>query len=75
MIKLFNILGLLIGFTGSILAFLDSWRTGSRFDSEAIKLGFEPELDTWFWRHCGQMGFALLTLGFLMQLIAVCLQP
>ncbi len=65
-----NLTGLILGFVGAALAFFDSNRTSSRFTEDGISLGYGPELSTWFWRWCGRMGFACLTVGFLLQFIA-----
>ena len=73
MVKILNIIGLVLGFFGAFLAFLDSWRTGSRFNGEGVRLGYEPRFNTWFWRSCGSIGFALITLSFLLQFIAACI--
>ncbi|MDX2231310.1 MAG: hypothetical protein NW220_16860 [Leptolyngbyaceae cyanobacterium bins.349] len=67
----FSLAGLLLGFAGAVFAFLDSWRTGSRFSSRGVKLGYEQSLNTWFWRYCGQIGFGLLVISFLLQLVAM----
>jgi hypothetical protein len=74
MVKILNIVGLLVGFIGAFLAFLDSWRTSSRFTEEGVRLGYEPELKTWFWKNCGNTGFGLITISFLFQLIAICIE-
>ncbi|MBW4422298.1 MAG: hypothetical protein KME13_24305 [Myxacorys californica WJT36-NPBG1] len=71
MSKTLNIIGLILGFIGAFLAFLDSWRTGSRFDENSILVGYGPSLNTVFWNWCGRVGFALITIGFVLQLIAV----
>lgn len=74
MSKIFNIIGLVIGFLGALLAFLDSYRTSSRFVKSGVKLGYEENLNTWFWKSCGNVGFALITLSFAIQLVATCIQ-
>jgi hypothetical protein len=73
MVKILNIVGLVLGFIGAFLAFLDSWRTGSRFSERGVKLGYEPTLNTWFWKSCGSIGFALITISFALQLFAACI--
>ncbi len=55
-----NLTGLILGFVGAALAFFDSNRTSSRFTEDGISLGYGPELNTWYWRWCGRMGFACL---------------
>lgn len=58
---------LFIGFVGGCFAFADSWRTSSRFTADGVAFGYGPELITWWWRHCGEIGFALITLAFLVE--------
>ena len=53
-----------------MLAFVDSWRTSSRFTEDAFFLGYGPKLSTWFWRWCGRLGFVLLIAAFLLQFVA-----
>ena len=64
-------LGLVINVVGTVLVFLDSWRTASRFSEDGVALGYGPEYSTWFWKWCGRSGLALLGLGFLIQLWAL----
>ncbi len=70
MAQFLDITGLVIGFIGAVFAFLDSWRTGSRFSQGSVRLGYSEELNTWFWRNCGTVGFALITISFFLQLVA-----
>lgn len=68
--KLLTIIALAIGFVGAFLAFLDAHRTASRFSADGVSLGFGPEYSTWFWRHCGELGIALIAMAFLLELVA-----
>lgn len=70
MSQFLDITGLVVGFIGAILAFLDSWRTGSQFTSGGVKMGYEKSLKTWFWKNCGSVGFVFITISFLLQFIA-----
>lgn len=63
-------LGLLLNFIGTILVFLDSWRTSKCFTNEGISLGWPLKLRTYFWRTCGRFGIATVGTGFLITLIA-----
>jgi hypothetical protein len=65
-----NRLGLVVGFIGAAFAFMDSWRTGSRFSKGVVRFGYPEELNTWCWRNCGTVGFALITFSFVLQFIA-----
>ena len=69
--KCLNITGLILGFFGAALAFLDSVRTNSRLPEEGFYLEYTDRYRNSFWRWCGRAGFILLTVGFLLQLIAV----
>ena len=68
--KLLTIIALACGFAGAFLGFLAGGRVASRFSADGASLGYGAEYSTWFWQHCGQIGFALITLAFLLQLIA-----
>jgi len=69
--KILNIFALSSGFTGAVFGFLASRRVASRFSEEGVRLGYGPEYSTWFWQHCGQIGFILITLAFFLQLVAI----
>ena len=71
MVKLLSLIAIVFGFIGAVFAFLDSWRTGSRFSSKGVKLGYEKNLNSWFWRSCGQIGFGLLVISFFLQLVVM----
>src|SRR5260370_670741 len=65
-----TILALFTGFAGACFAFADSYRTSSRFSANGVSLGYGPEYTTWFWNHCGEIGFALIGTAFLIELLA-----
>ena len=62
--ELVRLTALFLGFLGAWCAYCDSWRTASRFSPDGVALGYEPELMTWWWTHCGRIGFILLALAF-----------
>jgi len=66
--KLLNIVALFSGFIGACCAYADSWRTATRFSIDGVNLGYGPELMTWWWRNCGQIGFILIALAFALEL-------
>lgn len=68
--KCLNIIGLILGFLGGALAFLDSWRTNTRLPEDGIYLEYKPQFTTAGWRWCGRTGFVLITLAFFLQLVA-----
>ncbi|MFZ1074260.1 MAG: hypothetical protein WAO21_12605, partial [Verrucomicrobiia bacterium] len=46
-------------------------RTANQFDEAGVRLGYGAAHSTWLWRHFGVIGFALIALAFLLELIAV----
>jgi TRAP-type C4-dicarboxylate transport system permease small subunit len=68
--KTLTITALCCGFIGAFLGFLAAGRVASRFKPDGVALGYSPEYTSWFWQYCGTIGFAFLTLAFLLQLIA-----
>ncbi len=66
-----DFLAIILGFLGASCAYLDSWRTASRFTAEGVRLGFGPELMTWWWRNIGQIGFLLIGMAFFIQAIVM----
>lgn len=74
--KTLTIAGLLLGFVGACLLFVDNYRVSSRFTVNSVALGFGVEHDTWFWRYAGEIGFAMIALAFLIELLVVlCFKP
>lgn len=71
--KKVTFVALSFGFAGAFLAFLDAHRTASRFSTDGVSLGFGPEYSTWFWRHCGEAGIALIAVAFLLEIVAMLL--
>ncbi len=67
--KKYNVISQILGFIGAFLAFLDSWRTASRFTEDGVRFGFGPEYSTGFWNYCDVFGFILIAVAFLIQLI------
>jgi len=59
----------IIGLVGASLGYLDSWRTSSRFTLDGLKFGFGQNHSTWFWNHCGEIGFILIAAAFLIQFL------
>jgi TRAP-type C4-dicarboxylate transport system permease small subunit len=68
--KNLTIIALCCGFTGASFGFLAARRVGSRFSRDGVALGYPPEYTSWFWENCGTIGFFLIALAFLLQLIA-----
>jgi hypothetical protein len=60
--------GLAAGLFGALLAFIDSQHAASGFTETGVKLGLGHH--GWWWRHCGTVGFALITLAFALEIIA-----
>ena len=68
--KTLNICGLILSFIGGLMLFIDFWRISSRFQGDELQVGLEPIWHSWFMRWCGRLGIALITIGFLFQLLA-----
>ena len=74
--KKLTVVGLLLGFVGASLLFVDCYRTSSRFTVNSVALGFGAAHDTWFWRYSGEVGFAMIALAFFIELLVVlCFKP
>jgi hypothetical protein len=48
--KTLNICGLILSFVGGLMLFIDSWRISSRFQGDALEIGFPPIWHTWLTR-------------------------
>ncbi len=57
----------ILGLVGASLAYLDSWHTSSRSTLDGVKFAFGQNHSTWFWSHCGEIGFILIAAAFLIQ--------
>jgi hypothetical protein len=58
----------LLGIAGASLGYLDSRHASSRSALDGVKFAFAHDHGTWFWNHCGQIGFMLIAAAFLIQL-------
>src|SRR4029453_2701021 len=58
-----NICGLILSFIGGVMLFI-------RFLAHLIRASGRPIWHSWFVRWCGRLGIALITIGFLLQLVA-----
>jgi hypothetical protein len=65
-----NILGLILSFIGGLMLCIDFWRISSRFQGDTLQLVHKPIRDSRPIRWCGRFGIALITIGFLLQLLA-----
>jgi len=61
--KALNICGLILSFIGAVMLFI-------RFLAHLIRGSGRPIWQSWFVRWCGGLGIALITIGFLLQLVA-----
>jgi hypothetical protein len=61
--KTLNICGLILSFIGAVMLFI-------RFLAHLIRASGRPIWQSWFVRWCGGLGIALITIGFLLQLVA-----
>ena len=61
--KTLNICGLILSFIGAVMLFI-------RFLAHLIRASGRPIWHSWFVRWCGRLGIALITIGFLLQLLA-----
>jgi NADH:ubiquinone oxidoreductase subunit 6 (subunit J) len=61
--KTLNICGLILSFIGAVMLFI-------RFLAHLIRASGRPIWHSWFVRWCGRLGIALITIGFLLQLVA-----
>jgi hypothetical protein len=52
-----------LSFIGGVMLFI-------RFLAHLIRASGRPFWDSWFVRWCGRLGIALITIGFLLQLVA-----
>ena len=69
--KCLNIAGLILGFVGAFLAFLDSWRMEFRDCSKRALPSADPRYRTsLFGVYVVASDSILLTVGFLLQLVA-----
>jgi hypothetical protein len=66
-----TITSIVFGFVGAFLAFLDARRTAYGFEGGGVRLGLGADYYTWFWRHCGQIGFLCLVVAFGLEFVAV----
>ena len=71
--KFVTIFALCLGAIGAYLGYLSSARIESRFTETGVVLGYGPEYMTWFWRHCGQIGFILIMIAFGLELLVMML--
>jgi NADH:ubiquinone oxidoreductase subunit 6 (subunit J) len=58
-----NICGLILSFIGGVMLFI-------RFLAHLIRASGRPIWQSWFVRWCGRLGIAVITIGFLLQLVA-----
>jgi NADH:ubiquinone oxidoreductase subunit 6 (subunit J) len=61
--KTLNMCGLILSFIGAVMLFI-------RFLAHLIRASGRPIWQSWFVRWCGRLGIALITIGFLLQLVA-----
>jgi NADH:ubiquinone oxidoreductase subunit 6 (subunit J) len=61
--KTLNICGLILSVIGAVMLFI-------RFLAHLIRASGRPIWHSWFVRWCGRLGIALITIGFLLQLVA-----
>jgi len=61
--KTLNICGLILSFIGGVMLFI-------RFLAHLIGVSGRPIWHSWFVRWCGRLGIALITIGFLLQVVA-----
>ena len=66
-----TIVSIVFGFVGAFLAFLDARRTAYGFSEGGVRLGLGADYYTWFWRHCGEIGFLCLVVAFGLEFVAV----
>jgi TRAP-type C4-dicarboxylate transport system permease small subunit len=68
--KTLNICGLILSFIGGLLLLIDFWSISSRFHGDGLNLSSSPIRNKWYVRWSGRFGVALMTIGFLLQLLA-----
>ena len=69
--KTLNVFAIVCGLAGAVLEFFAARRVESRFTADGVALGYGPEYMTFFWRHCAEIGFALIAVAFLLELLAI----
>jgi len=67
-----RLFSLCLGFVGAFLAFIDAGHFASGFTPDGVQIGLGQH--SWWWWHLGQMGFALITLAFSLELFQHCLR-
>lgn len=69
--KALNIFAIMLGLAGALLEFFAARRVESRFTADGVVLGYGPEYMTYFWRHCAEIGFVLIAVAFVVELVAI----
>ena len=72
MIPLLHVIGLIVSFLGALLLFLDSLRINDRLPGTGVTLAADEPYKHPLWKFVASTGFALVALGFALQLPAAC---
>lgn len=70
--KKLTITALILGIVGAAFGCLSVWRVEQCFSGGGVTLGFPKWLDNWFWQSVGYVGFILIALGFILEIVAIC---
>jgi len=62
-----RVVSLSFGFVGALLAFIDAGHFATGFTADGVRLGIGHH--SWLWWHLGQIGFGLITIAFLLELL------
>jgi len=62
-----RVAALCFGFVGAFLAFIDAGHFAAGFTPDGVRLGLGHH--SWLWWHIGQIGFALITVAFFVELV------